>query len=336
MASIRSKQPSDCIIGRHPTATCFAKDICKEYLKLAKRLQKLQPRPHQRRTRNLARPKYVTPKKLPATSSNSNYSRKADIIRELPSLTRTEQLAYPRVRKILPIREDFKDVLGAGRVQVLSRTMRKSLFSLYSRLANCQPPEEKMIIEKWTKKEWAVHRRYLSKLAQPKKIFKPLKAVHMWKDISIMDRFKYLCKPKDRSEHIVPKWELTSGLKKYKPTPIIINLSKPKETNENLFHQTLPIKINPGALQYKATDRILQLATRAEKRTGESILKENPFSVAPNALKAKPSDRVVELSQPKEYEEGHVRQNPFMISPAALKAKPTTRIIELSQPKGSS
>ncbi|XP_055904430.1 uncharacterized protein LOC129940193 [Eupeodes corollae] len=315
--------------------SCIARDICMEYSRLARRLQKLQPKRHKRRLRNLASPKNIVPKVKPIETYQLDNSIKTEIIRELPGMTRTQQLAYPRVRNILPIRKYFRNILGRRRLQVLNTTLKKSMLSVYSRLADCQPPEEKKPVQKWTEKEWTAHRRYLHNLAQPKKKFKPPKQVHMWKDILIMNRFKYLCKPKDRPEVPAPKWELTKGLKNYEPTEIILRLSKPKEIDENVHHQSLPVKIPHGALKYKPTERILQLTTQAEKRLGESDLKENPFGVAPNALKAKASQRIVELAQAKEYEEGHIRNNPYQISPAALKAKPTARTIALAQPKGS-
>lgn len=319
----------------NPQVCWFTEDICREYSRIARRLSQLQPKRHRRRILFLSTPipRKVVHRALPKSNGLQFCPKKIEIIRDPPVHTRTEQLAYPPSRKLVPVLEGFKNTLGRRRFQVLSLTLKKSLFSMYSRLANCQPPKEKCRPRKWSKREWAMHRRALNRLAHPKKVFRPPKQVHMWKDISIMDRFRYLCKPKSRYEASPYVWILTKGVRRYKATAKIKELSKPKQLDPQFVPNQFPLKVNPRAKLYIATARIKALATRAQKSAGVRDLKENPFGVMPNAKKAKASARVIELAEPKEFTDTHTRANPFAISPAALKAKATPRTIELAQPK---
>ncbi|XP_053945901.1 testicular haploid expressed gene protein-like [Anastrepha ludens] len=264
------------------------------------------------------------------------YKKPIEFVRETPMRTRTEQLALPAVRKLLLFKNRIKELFEPLRVVGINRLIRLSLFSVYSRLNNIQPPEKKIPIHKWDDAEWKKHTKYLKKLAKPKKEPKQPKLPVKKMKLQNMKRFHTLAFPKTHEEPTKGPWTLTPGMKSYEPSERIRKISQPRMYDESALIQNFPIPVSPAALAYKATTRTQELATARVKGVGESDLKENPFSISPNALKARTTARIKELAEPKEYENAHIRENPFAISPAALKAKASPRIIELAQPKGKS
>ncbi|XP_075170361.1 uncharacterized protein LOC142242681 [Haematobia irritans] len=250
--------------------------------------------------------------------------------------TRTEQLSYPKARKLLVFKEEIKKLFPPERIMNLNRLIRKSLLSLYSRLANVQPPDEIQVIKKWDRAEWAKHLKRLRKLARPKIAKTQPRIPNKRMPLKNMRRYKYLSKPLKREVLEKPDWTLSYEMKSYKASDRLMNLAKPVIRDTSMLYQELPVRIPQTVLKYKASKRTLDLSQPNARRLNEvrpTDLRENPFGISPNALKAKASKRTKELAEPKEYENAHIRENPFAISPAALKAKPKPRTIELAQPK---
>uniref|UniRef100_A0A1I8P8Q6 Testicular haploid expressed gene protein-like n=1 Tax=Stomoxys calcitrans TaxID=35570 RepID=A0A1I8P8Q6_STOCA len=246
--------------------------------------------------------------------------------------TRTEQLAYPKARKLLVFKDEIKKLFPPNRIINLNRLIRKSLLSLYSRLANVQPPEEMQPIKKWDRAEWTKHLKKLRKLAKPKVAKPQPKIPNKRMPLQSMKRYKNLSRPVKRDVLEKPDWTLTHELKRYKATKRLMNLAKPLIRDTSMLYQELPIKIPQTVLKHKATKRTLDLSQPKARKTSPEI-SENPFAISPNALKAKASKRTKDLAEPKEYENTHIREDPFAISPAALKAKAKPRTLELAKPK---
>ncbi|XP_037814742.1 uncharacterized protein LOC119605605 [Lucilia sericata] len=250
--------------------------------------------------------------------------------------TRTEQLAFPRARHLLLFKEQILRLFSSERILNLNRLIRKSLFSLYSRLANVQPPQERKPIKKWDSSDWEKHTKILKKLAKPKVAPKPPAMPVKRMPLRQMKRYKYLAKPKKSQYVEKADWVFTYEMRTHKASERTKNLAKPLIRDTTMLYQDLPIKIPLGVLKHKASKRIIELAEPNARRTGQaapSDLKENPFGISPNALKTKASKRTQELAEPKEYENKHIRDDPYAISKAALNAKAKPRTIELAQPK---
>ena len=95
-------------------------------------------------------------------------------------------------------------------------------------------------------------------------------------------------------------------------------------------------KVKESALNYKPTERILELSRPRPFASGYMPCKtpDETWRVSQNARKASTSDRVEELSKPHIRTVGTnlPRTDAFIVSEAAKKAKASNRIVELSQP----
>ncbi|XP_073815004.1 uncharacterized protein [Musca autumnalis] len=314
---------------------CFLPDLCKEleYMQCLHRQSFI----NSPRIMSLARPKSFkrTPRFVPICACK--LKKPVEMVHlDQRENTRTDQLSYPKARKLLVFKEEIKKRFPPDRIMNLNRLIRKSLLSLYSRLANVQPPEEKKPINKWDRAEWAKHLKRLRKLARPKIPKAPPRIPNKRMPLKRMRRYKFLSKPLKRKVEDKPDWTLTYEMKKFQASDRLKDLAKPMIRDTSMLYQELPIKIPQTALKYKASKRTKDLSQPSANRTTQLVspeLRENPFAISPNALKAKASKRTAELAEPKEYENKHIRDNPFAISPAALKAKAKPRTIELAKPK---
>uniref|UniRef100_A0A1B0A245 Testicular haploid expressed protein n=1 Tax=Glossina pallidipes TaxID=7398 RepID=A0A1B0A245_GLOPL len=249
--------------------------------------------------------------------------------------TRTEQLAYPKARHLLLFKEEARTLFDPFRNANLNRLIRKSLFSVYSRLANVQPPKRKKVIHKWDRKEWAYHTVKLNKLAKPKKPKKIPKEPSKRMPLKSMKRFKYLAEPKKYELLEKPEWTLTDAMYRYKASQRLVKLSQPVKFDATKFIRPIPEPIPENVLKAVATARTKSLAHPTSRGTKSALadVKENPFSVSPLAIKYRATKRIKDLAEPREYENKHIRDNPYLISPAALTAKASPRTISLAKPK---
>ncbi|KAI9584490.1 uncharacterized protein LOC119634513 [Glossina fuscipes] len=313
---------------------CFWPEVCKE-------LQKLKCRHVQRFVKCKRLMKLAIPLKsmkvgrfVPTCPCKLEKSIEISRLDERKH-TRTEQLAYPKARQLLLFKEEAYNLFDPFRNANYNRLIRKSLFSMYSRLANVQPPQKRKIIPKWDRKEWARHTAKLNKLAKPKKPKKIPREPSKRMPLKSMKRFKYLAEPKKHELLEKPEWTITDVMYRYKASKRLIDLSQPVQFDEARFIRPVPEPIPANVLKAVATARTRALAqpTSRGAKSAAADVKENPFSVSPLAIKYKASKRIKELAEPREYENKHIRDNPYFISPAALKAKASPRTINLAKPK---
>ncbi|XP_062126835.1 uncharacterized protein LOC133839365 [Drosophila sulfurigaster albostrigata] len=329
----------DCCVVRNKIpydAQCFMRDISRDLNKLYKRHEKTFVK--SKRIMELAMPLHPKCRFVPKCACP--FKKTIEIIpADLPSNTRTEQLALPTVRRLLYRREHAIKIGDKIGESILNRWLRSSYLSLYSRLGNMQPLKKPQKKKKSTPKEKKRQAAYIEKLSKAKVPLEP----PSWSPLTperkgeySMRRLKKLARPKVFELVEKPSWELTPGMKAYKATDRIKTMAEPV-SRPDVHTNDEPEKVSPTALKYKPSARIKEMATPLAKNeaTLAGDLKEDPFSISPNALKYKPSSRIKELAEPKEFENTHIRENPFAISPAALKAKASPRLIELAKPKGS-
>uniref|UniRef100_A0A1A9W3T7 Testicular haploid expressed protein n=1 Tax=Glossina brevipalpis TaxID=37001 RepID=A0A1A9W3T7_9MUSC len=329
----RKETKAECCEEHEPLSKqvkCFWPEVCDDLRKL--RCRHVQRFIKRKRLMKLAIPLKKLGRFVPTCPCKLKKS--IEIVRlDERAHTRTEQLAYPKARHLLLFKKEVRTLFDPSRNANLNRLTRKSLFSLYSRLANVQPPKKKKIIPKWDRKEWAFHTAKLNKLAKPKKPQKVPREPSKRMPLKSMRRYKFLAEPKKHELLEKPDWTFTDI--KYKPSERLIKLAQPVKFDESKFIREIPEPIPENVLKAKATQRIRSLS-QPTKRTAKSApadVKENPFSVSPLAMKYKATKRIKELAEPREYENKHIRENPYLIPPAALKAKASPRTINLSKPK---
>lgn len=117
---------------------CLRPEICDNYIYLKKRLQKMQPKKY---IRNLAIPR-VQPTFKIAKPQCKKF--RIDIEKYYPDRvvgTRTEQLAYVSTRKLTEFKDNWSYLFSWRRVASINRHLRRSMFSMYSRLYNVQAPK---------------------------------------------------------------------------------------------------------------------------------------------------------------------------------------------------
>ncbi|XP_058446806.1 testicular haploid expressed gene protein [Malaya genurostris] len=258
-----------------------------------------------RRTRRLARPKYVMEKfyRRPVRQ----YERTIQVVRsyrEPYASTRIQHLAVPKVRKLIAAQEEYKRFINRCWYDRFSKRIKRSMFTVYSRLANVQLPQIKPKSSKMTPEQWSKHQQWLKvnalhRMAKPIKL-KPRKRMNY---SNLLERIISLS---------APRWE------------------RKKFTGPAKFQ---PVK--PKALSAVATDRVMKLCVpRERQRRTKGPIKEDTV-IPEEVLKAVASERVVELSKPKVYKnvKNEYRENPFTVAPRALKAKPSERVLELAKPK---
>lgn len=119
---------------------CYLKDICQEIEELMeKHKHAFVNRP---RLMQMAIP--LRRKKLFQPICACPFKRSIELVHlDQRENTRTAQLAYPTVRRLLLFRTRALRLFPRERILKLNRLIRKSLFSMYSRLSNAQPPQER-------------------------------------------------------------------------------------------------------------------------------------------------------------------------------------------------
>ncbi|XP_055630388.1 uncharacterized protein LOC129771089 [Toxorhynchites rutilus septentrionalis] len=258
-----------------------------------------------RRIRSLSKPKCSRVKFYQRPVSQ--YGRTIQTIqtyREPYASTRIQQLANPKVRKLIAAREDYKRFLNRCWYDRFSKRIKRSMYTVYSRLANVQlsPPRPKT--PSFTPEQWKNHQQWLAVNAQPK----TAKPVPM--------------KPRRR----VPYAQLIAR---------ILSLSTPRWENKKYTGPAKLQPVKPAALKATASQRLQNLCIPYERNCREKGPIKEEKGLPENVLKAVASERVVELSKPKVYRNvrNEYRENPFSVVPNALKAKASDRILELAIPK---
>ncbi|XP_037943462.1 uncharacterized protein LOC119676295 [Teleopsis dalmanni] len=171
---------------------CLMKGLCCELTKLENKHKKAFTK--RLRLHELAIPPLRKRAERFVRTCACKFPKPIELIRmDKAERTRTTQLALPQVRKLLLSQKALNKLWeNPFRNYILNRLIRSSLFSLYSRLANVQPPKEPVKIHKWDKDEWKVHRKYLKKLARHKVPPPVPKIIRKRMPLSAMFRYKKL------------------------------------------------------------------------------------------------------------------------------------------------
>merc|ERR1712179_759939 len=121
----------------------------------------------------------------------------------------------------------------------------------------------------------------------------------------------------------------------------IENLAKPKRKSDK-FNSVArkESSVTPGALKYKISSRIAELAKPSEQPNNEACADDTEFyKVRQSALTGRFAQDVDDLAKPlvrQSMNEAQFNPNAFQISDAAKKARPSQRITELAKPTRSS
>lgn len=267
---------------------------------------KSRPRKTSRRIRKLAKPRYLGSKfhARPVTQYGQTI-QKIHAYREPYASTRIQQLAVPKVRKLIAAREDYQRFINRCLYERLSKRIKRSMFTVYSRLANVKLPEAPPKIPKMTPEQWTRHMEWLAL----------------------------------RAKHKTPK-ERKIKLRKRKPLDDLLyrleDLCKPRwERKKFAGPVKLYCSVKPGALKAVASDRLRELCIPKERHRREKGPIKEDTRIPEEVLKAIASARVVELAKHKVYKnvKNEYRDNPFTVERRALKAKASDRILELAKPK---
>ncbi|XP_050088088.1 uncharacterized protein LOC126572648 [Anopheles aquasalis] len=258
-----------------------------------------------RRIRYLARPRRVRQKffQRPVLARR----QETEIIRsyqEPYASRRIQQLALPRVRSLLVVRQHYGRLLCKERKKQLNKWITKSVLTIYSQLASVELPEHPAP-KIMTMEDWQRHAQWLTRNAchrEPHASPKP--PINRKPLAELLDRVESLSVPRYSRKKVTGK--------------------EPK----------MPA-VKPAALKATPSEHVLKLAEPiARRRRAKGVVTEDT-SIPENVLKAQASDRVLELATPKRYTKvnNEYRDTPFTVEPNALKAKPSERVLELAKPK---
>ena len=256
----------------------------------------------------------------------NRFQRKIEMIKlfQQPYASRRiEQLALPKVRKLVAAREEYKKFINQCWYDRFTKTIKKSMFTVYSQLGKTKLPSlEVEKPQKWTQDDWERHLQWLKDRAQPKKEIKPKprkrKLISVDRMLDCTDR---LAMPLERK--FTPKYEPEhrpaietrpkgQKLPKFDISPRIVTLSTPKMPRPKGAVPDDSDQIPPNVLKYTPSERILEMAkprsapapppySMDDRYTPTPYLykEDNPFAVIPRALKAKATERTLQLAKPK-------------------------------------
>lgn len=210
-----------------------------------------------KRIRQLAEPKNFNQKYCDEVMMR-NTKTAVEIVRpneeQLPM--RIKMLSYPKVRKLISSRDTYKSLVERERFENL---IRRSMLTMYSRLANVHPPCESKQ-EKWTKADWERHCEWLKTRALPKMPKSP---------------------PPAKSGKKVPIQQLLMSM---------YALSRPRHPSQKYRPRCGYVStVKASAQVYMPSERVLQLALPKVKDADDDD--SDPFQIKPEALKAKPCKR---------------------------------------------
>uniref|UniRef100_A0AAG5DRW9 Uncharacterized protein n=1 Tax=Anopheles atroparvus TaxID=41427 RepID=A0AAG5DRW9_ANOAO len=258
-----------------------------------------------RRIQYLAKPR--KPKRKYQPQQVQQYTTQTEVSRpydEPYASKRLQQLAQPHVRKLVAAQEEYRRFIARNQQEQLEKRIKKSMFTVYSRLANVQLPDLSEL-KGMTPDEWQKHRDWLARNAQPKMPPAPEQPKRNRKPLSaLLNRIESLAAPR---------------------------FTRPKFTGKE---RPLPA-VSPAATKATPSEHVQKLAEPiARRRRAKGPIVEDT-SIPENVLKAQASSRIVQLAAAKHYAnvKNEYRDNPFIVEPNALKAKASDRILELAKPK---
>ncbi|XP_058061604.1 testicular haploid expressed gene protein-like [Anopheles bellator] len=262
-----------------------------------------------RRIRYLAHPRWVRTK----FSRHAVVPRRqeTEIVRsykEPYASRRIQQLALPRVRNLIAVHQEYRQLLERWRQEQLKKKMKQSSLTIYSQLAGVELPKIRDA-KFMSPDDWQRHKDWLELNALPKKLPAPCREKRKQKPLTVLlVRLESLAAPRYTRRKITKK-ELA-------------NLKK------------IP-SVKPAALKATASEHVLKLAEPIERRRRAKGIQVEDTRIPESVLKMQASDRLLELAVPKRYTKvnNEYRDNPFTVEPNALKAKASDRVQELAKPK---
>lgn len=203
---------------------------------------------------SLAEPKWVTAK---CCEIEKVQRKKVEVVRPNCEQTpvRIKMLAYPKVRKLVASRHDYKRIVDKEWCERFESLIHRSMLTMYSRLANVQAPC-KAERKGWTREDWRRHCKWLKERAIPKRIkLPPLPKRKRVPLESLEKSINELSKPRERRPRFAFRCGYVSVVKRgallYKPTERIRLLAVPKKKREDLFDDDeQPFAVKPNALTY--------------------------------------------------------------------------------------
>ncbi|CAO1421289.1 unnamed protein product [Diamesa tonsa] len=213
---------------------------------------------------------------------------------------RIRLLAYPKVRKLISSRDQYRDYIDAAWFKRFDVLIKKSMHTLYSRLANVQYPERK----RWEKEDWERHCEWLKKRACPKI---PKEAPRIIRKRAPLESLMVSAYSLSQPRHPQPKYKkvyevppvVPERVKTYVATERIAKLAKPKHPKDDSEVEFDPFKVNSNAKLFKTTERLKDMSQPRPGHKQQVDDSVTAFGVVKRALKAKTNPRTVELSKPK-------------------------------------
>jgi Testicular haploid expressed repeat len=203
----------------------------------------------------LARPKYYRPKfqRRPV----QRYTRHIQVVRSLRFSTRLKQLAYPKVRKLLATKAEYKIGMDQQRLDRFNKTIKESLRSMYSRLHGVSLPLRKLH-PRWTIQQWINHYEWLNERAQPKKVPSSPKPSGAKKPLQeLLPRLQELAQPKYITVKRLSDPLVRHTALKYQPTERIGDLATPKmPRKKGRIRYSMYYRVKPGAKKFKSKSQI--------------------------------------------------------------------------------
>lgn len=248
---INSDENSLC--KRSPPRTLCKNIVGRDHLKM-KRARRFRCK--SKRIINLAQPQYLTEKYSEQILPQKKTSVEIVRAHEEQTPVRINLLAYPKVRKLISSREAYKGVVDKQWYGRFEDLIKRSMFTMYSRLANVQLPEKSQR-NKWTKADWQRHCEWLKKRALPKREKHPQpverKKVPLSDLIASMHELSRPRNPRSKySERCGFISTVKSSAKLYEPTERILKLAAPKFQKDEVDEDDLgPFHVNPNALSFK-------------------------------------------------------------------------------------
>lgn len=309
-----------------------------------------------KRLKNLARPKFVTPK-FSSLGNAVESKSKVQIISEEQTPVRIKMLSFPKVRKLVATREEFDGIVDLEWTERFRNLIDQSKATLYSRLANVRPPvpvKRTSTMRKMTPEDWKKHKEWLAKRAEPKPVYtpkeeKPQRSIFMKnyrpkdtdEDFDLDSAMNRLSTPRNPRKKFEPECGYKSAVE---ASALLYNTSERikklavkttktlPETEESSPADYDPFSVNPMALKSKPSKRIKELAKPKSQRRESIGPVVTPFGTLARSLKAHSSQRTLELAKPREKDDDDDEPRPA-VNPKALKAKPSKRVLELAKPR---
>uniref|UniRef100_A0A182M416 Uncharacterized protein n=1 Tax=Anopheles culicifacies TaxID=139723 RepID=A0A182M416_9DIPT len=258
-----------------------------------------------RRTQYLAKPRMPRARYEPrAVNRSTKQTEVCRTYKEPNASKRIQQLALPHVRKLVAAQQEYRRFIDRRRQDQLEKRIKKSIFTVYSRLANVTLPEIDKL-KGMSPDEWQKHQEWLTRNAQPKQAPAPEEPKRERKPLTaLINRIESLSEPRYARKKFTGPEKAGPAAKpaalKAMPSDHVAKLAVPLERRRRAKGVVVEdTRLPENVLKAVASSRVAELAVAKSYRNVYNEYRDKPFTVEPNALKAKASDRTLELAKPK-------------------------------------